>query len=79
MLWSGFRGGSFLGLGLGLRLGLGFGVRIRVRFWVRIRVMVRVMVSVSFLSRPIPESIPECAEYILVKLRSAVLKLKLML
>ena len=38
--------------------------------WVRVRVMIRV----SFLSRPIPESIPECAEYILVTLRNAVLK-----
>ena len=36
--------------------------------------MIRVMVS--FLFRPIPESIPEFAEYILVSLRSAVLKLR---
>ena len=46
--------------------GLGFRVRIRVR----------VMIRVSFLFRPIPESIPECAEYILVTLRSAVLKFR---
>ena len=38
---------------------------------------VRVKIRVSFLSRPIPESIPECAECILVTLRSAVLKLEL--
>ena len=35
------------------------------------------MIRVSFLSRPIPESIPECTEYILVTLRSAVLKFRI--
>ena len=49
-------------------------IRVRVRIRVRIRVMV--MIRVSFLFRPIPESIPECAEYILVALRSAVLKFR---
>ena len=29
------------------------------------------MIRVSFLSRPILESIPECAEYILITLRNA--------
>ena len=41
---------------------------------IRVRVRIRVRIRVSFLFRPIPESIPECAEYILVTLRSAFLK-----
>ena len=35
-----------------------------------------VMIRVCFLFRPISESISECAEYILVTLRSAVLKFR---
>ena len=35
-----------------------------------------VRIRVSFLFRSIPESISECAEYILVTLRSAVLKFR---
>ena len=51
-------------------------IRIRVRARIRVRITVRVMIRVSFLFRPIRESIPECAEYILVTLRSSVLKFR---
>ena len=37
-------------------------IRIRVRVMIRIRVRVMIRIRVSFLFRPIPESIPECAE-----------------
>ena len=50
------------------------GVYRGVNFFKKFRV--RVMIRVSFLFRPITESIPECAEYILVTLRSAVLKFR---
>ena len=49
-------------------------VRVRIRIRIRIRITIRFMVRVSFPSRPIPKSIPECAE---ITLRIAVVTFRI--